>query len=136
MQRLGPLLLPREDAGGRQHDPFQGAKAFHLLWALMFLKLYTAECVLASIAAVDEKSYRKWAWAFVDAVADLHTQVVSSLVWNSSVCAVLLTPPQMLWSNRFKATDLGAVCKVSVDGTDIRIFNWKPLPFLVGFQTS
>ena len=58
--------------------PFQGAKAFHLLWALMFLKLYAAECVLASIAAVNEKTYRKWAWAFVDALADLHTQVVSS----------------------------------------------------------
>ena len=43
----------------------------HLLWALHFLKSYNSTEILASSAGVDEKTYRKWAWMLVHALADL-----------------------------------------------------------------
>ena len=34
----------------------------HLLWALMLLKIYAKEKVLASLADIDRLTYRHWAW--------------------------------------------------------------------------
>ena len=49
----------------------------HLLMALMFLKLYCSENVHSTIAGVDEKTFRKWAWLFVEAISYLEPEVVS-----------------------------------------------------------
>jgi hypothetical protein len=72
----------------RMLDPFasipKGVHQRHLLWALMFLKLYCAESVLCTLAggetgqAVDEKTFRKWCWLFVEAISDLQYSVVST----------------------------------------------------------
>ena len=52
-------------------------KIDHLLWSLMFLKLYSKETVTSRLAGgVDEKTYRKWVWIFVTAIADLEVDVV------------------------------------------------------------
>jgi hypothetical protein len=56
-----------------------GVKCCHLLWALMFMKLYASEHVLCSMANCDEKTFRKWAWMFVSALGDLSTEYVSSV---------------------------------------------------------
>ena len=60
----------------------RGVKPVHLLWALMFLKLYCSESVLCTLAsegdAVDEKTLRKWVWLFLPAIADIASDVVSS----------------------------------------------------------
>jgi hypothetical protein len=54
-----------------------GANPVHLLWALMLLKLYATEVVLAvTIAGCDEKTFRKWSWHFVRGLADLEGSVV------------------------------------------------------------
>jgi hypothetical protein len=50
---------------------------YHLLWGLMFLKLYCAESIHAALAGCDEKTFRKWSWAFVDAISFLKERVVS-----------------------------------------------------------
>ena len=51
----------------------------HLLWALMFLKMYAKEATTSRLAGgVDEKTYRKWVWLFVSAIADLEGDVVST----------------------------------------------------------
>jgi hypothetical protein len=44
----------------------------------MFMKLYCSETVHCIIAGgeVDEKTFRKWSWIFVDAIAALHFEVV------------------------------------------------------------
>jgi hypothetical protein len=63
----------------------KGVKCCHLLWALMFLKLYVSEHVLCSMANCDQKTFRKWAWLFVLALADLGPDVVSTVV----CCCVL-----------------------------------------------
>ncbi len=58
--------------------PFiQGGKPFHLLWALMLLKLYCAETVLRTLAGVNEQTFRKWAWRCVIEMSDLQYKVVS-----------------------------------------------------------
>ncbi|KAI2498412.1 hypothetical protein MHU86_16109 [Fragilaria crotonensis] len=41
----------------------------HLLWALMFLKIYATEDVLSTIAAVSRKTYRFWTWIVLMIIA-------------------------------------------------------------------
>ncbi len=42
-----------------------------LLWSLLFLKSYATEDVNCAIVRVDEKTYRKWTWFFVDLIDNL-----------------------------------------------------------------
>lgn len=60
----------------RNYIPEKGC-THHLLWALMFLKLYSNEHVLAASAGVSEKTFRKWSWRFVKAIAKLKPHLVS-----------------------------------------------------------
>ena len=52
------------------------ARLEHLLWGLMLIKIYATEEVLAGIAGVTEKTYRKWAWTFIENVAGLSHSLV------------------------------------------------------------
>ena len=55
----------------------KGVSPHHLLWALMFMKIYSSEHVHCAMAdGVDEKTFWKWAWIFVLAIADLEYHVV------------------------------------------------------------
>ena len=105
-------------------------KAFHLLWGLMFLKLYASEVVHCAIAGgVDEKTFRKWSWLFVSAIADLSPNVVSlnsqdHFLRNYASFSWLLFP-KIVWANRFR-NSIGNLCLVSVDGTDFRIYEKTP----------
>lgn len=53
------------------------AKPVHLLWGLLLIRVYATEEVLSGIAGVTEKTFRKWAWKFVEATADLSYTLVS-----------------------------------------------------------
>ena len=65
-------ILQRES-----HAPENGMHC-HLLWALMSLKIYGKEKNLCTLAGgVDKKTFRKWAWAFVIAMAYIESSVVS-----------------------------------------------------------
>ena len=60
-------------------DPIFGGLPKHLLWALMFLKLYCAESVMRTLAGgVHEQTFRKWAWTYIDAISELQYKVVST----------------------------------------------------------
>ena len=48
------------------------SKTVHLLWALMFLKVFSTENVHANIMSVDEKTFRKLSWIFIKALSRLH----------------------------------------------------------------
>jgi hypothetical protein len=57
----------------------------HLLWALHFMKAYPKQgpacaTVGASAGAVDAKTFRKWVWAFIRAIAELEEVVVSKFI--------------------------------------------------------
>ena len=43
----------------------------HLLWNFMFLKIYSSENVHASVAGVDEKTFRKYSWDIIKLISDL-----------------------------------------------------------------
>ncbi len=43
----------------------------HLLWTLLFLKVYATETVNAAICSVDEKTFRTWVRKFVTAISQL-----------------------------------------------------------------
>ena len=49
----------------------------HLLWSLLFRKVYATEGINSSIAGVDEKTFRKWTWVFIDILSRMN--VVSYL---------------------------------------------------------
>ena len=58
-------------------EVFPDESIIHMMWALMFLKMYGKESAMSSMAGVDEKTYRKWVWIFVFKIADLEALVVS-----------------------------------------------------------
>ena len=61
-----------------ESNEMTGADVVHMLWAMMFLKVYAKETTLSTMAGgVDEKTFRKWSWQFVSAISSLETTVVS-----------------------------------------------------------
>ena len=77
----------------------------------MLLRTYKTEHELAAAAggmgkAVDEKTFRKWAWQFIDAIA-------------------LLEPTTIKWKRRKKNDRLNDAL-VSIDGTDMHMQQLRP----------
>ena len=44
----------------------------HMLWTLVFLKLYCCETILATLCGCDEKTLRKWVWKGIDVLGELN----------------------------------------------------------------
>lgn len=61
------------------------AQPKHILWALLFLKVYASEHILASMCACDEKTLRKWVWAMVEKMADLEVVSQECLSFSQDV---------------------------------------------------
>ena len=58
----------------------------HLLWSLFLLRQYDCTPVLCHLFNVSPKTWRKWVWPFVEAIAAL--KVVSFIGWLSSMVSV------------------------------------------------
>jgi hypothetical protein len=58
-------------------------KEEHLLWALMFLRRYDTHWILANNAGCDEKTFIKWSWFYVEAIANLDKKLVRNLIGQS-----------------------------------------------------
>ena len=85
------------------HPKDPSPKYFHLLWALLFLKLYETESVLAGmVGGVDEKTLRKWVWFMLEKIDGLKPRIIR-------------------FTNRFKGWDAHTNALISVDGADFRI---------------
>ena len=67
---LCSLLWSKVVAMKMEHMP-RSARPKHLLWSLMFLKLYDPVSVLATLADADDKTFREWSWYFVEAAGNL-----------------------------------------------------------------
>ena len=77
--RLWDLLEPEQRRMPSNH------KQHHLLWALMLLHTYKYESELARDSGgldgtVDEKTFCKWAWLFIEAISLLESKVI---VWEN-----------------------------------------------------
>jgi hypothetical protein len=58
----------------------QSAEPVHLLWALLLVKTYGTEAVLAGICGGGHKeTFSKWAWHFLEKISYLEPEVVSSV---------------------------------------------------------
>jgi hypothetical protein len=55
----------------------RGKEPQHLLWALLYVKVYTNECITKKLLGRDPKTVRKWVWIFLEAIANLSSDVVS-----------------------------------------------------------
>ena len=56
---------------------FKSVKKHHLLWALMYCKVYSNESTMtATVGCADEKNFREWVWYFIEEVANLEPLVV------------------------------------------------------------
>ena len=56
------------------------AKPCHLLWALLFLKVYAVEDVLAGMCECDEETFRKYADRILSMISLLEVDVVHSFL--------------------------------------------------------
>lgn len=52
----------------------------HLLWSLLFLKVYGSEDVNSFFPGADEKTFRKLSWLFVKFIADIEVVRISCLL--------------------------------------------------------
>lgn len=85
------------------------AKPKHLLWSLVFLKIYATEDVHCRIVGwPDRNTFRKWQWYFVEKIAELKEEII-------------------LLDNRFADYPGDTNCLMSVDGTDCPVM--EPWPF-------
>jgi hypothetical protein len=85
-----------------------GAAIKHLLWSLMFLKVYQSIAILCNKAGVSPNTWCQWSWLFVEIIACQKSKVIK-------------------WESRLLRNDKGCTCKVMVDGTDFAI--GEPYPF-------
>lgn len=87
----------------------EGGKFLHLLWTLMFFKLYGIESDLCAHAggvygAIDPKTYRRWIWPMARALAELEYAVVSGFLTHMlfTCCYFELTlNPRLLIPDNF-----------------------------------
>ena len=49
----------------------------HLLWALLFLKVYATESVLSGMVGADEKTYRLHVWRVIQGISNMRQEFVS-----------------------------------------------------------
>ena len=49
----------------------------HFMWGLMEMMVYSAEEAMSSISSCDKKTFRKWSWKCIYAMADTFPQLVS-----------------------------------------------------------
>lgn len=84
----------------------------HLLYGLLFMKSYSTESVHVTLVGCDEKTFRKWAFLWIDAIADLEYRVI-------------------LWENRYLGDP--AHWTFVLDGIHFRVN--EPSPFWGGWKS-
>jgi len=55
-------------------------KAEHLLWTLLFLKIYSNEKTHCSITGTTPKTFRKWVWQVLEEIGVLQSYAVLSII--------------------------------------------------------
>lgn len=104
-----------------------GVHPRHLRWSLMLMRKYSEDALLSLLTGnVDEGTYCKWAWFFIESISLLEFSVVSVLnIRNDMPTPTTNNTVQIVWSNRL-LNNIGNDCLVSVDGTDCPMHKFKP----------
>ena len=68
-----------------------GATIAQFLYTLMFMKVYGKDRTMCSLASgIDPKTFRKWTWDFIDAIANLESIVVSLYSFSGKLLCIPL----------------------------------------------
>jgi hypothetical protein len=86
----------------------------HLIWTLMYPKLYCPDDVMAILCDCAKNTFNKWVWQWIKSIAKFSSRVI-------------------LWENRNRNVPEGVWCRVSVDGTDFQM--QEPFPFNKGWMS-
>jgi hypothetical protein len=102
----------------------------HVLWGLMFLKVYATEPVLAGKIGVDEDTFRDHIWVVIRAIASCKSRLVSLILMTVtlkfySMLLLYLTKQKIKFEKRLEKRN-GSMCNLTVDGTDFRIQQMVP----------
>ena len=93
LSRLWNLIAPAVD--------LPGAEPKHMLWALVFVKVYSTEAVHRRIVGwPDAKTYRKWCWYMLEKIASTKAEVIQL-------------------DKRFEKWNETSTCLMSLDGVDL-----------------
>lgn len=112
-------------------NEYDNLNPMHMLYALIFLRMYPKSRQINGLLdkTVCHKSFKKWTSFVIRAIAALSSEVVSQneekFSYSPFLFIVLLTElalTQILWSNRHKYDVWDTKAKITVDGTDFRIF--------------
>lgn len=81
----------------------------HLLWTLFFFKVYPKQNVACSAAggtrgAIDPKTFRKYIWPMVSAIADLEQVVVSFHSYINESCSLNVSLTSALFYHFHRST--------------------------------
>ncbi len=96
----------------------RGGMPVHVLWALLFLKLYNIKHVHSALVGADEKTCRKWCWVFVKILSGLQicTYLHAAVRWR--ICCLYLNVVNTVWC---RLTGSGVVKKSRCTGA---VFLW------------
>jgi hypothetical protein len=76
-----------------------GASPRHLLWTLYFLRQYSDQEVNSAFAKCDEKTFRKWCWIVIKALADLDlVSVCCCFTWCCSFASLTNFAPYFVFN--------------------------------------
>lgn len=122
--------------GWLDYAGIRGTHPKHLLWSLMFLKCYATEAVHSANVGVDEKTYRKWIWFYLEGITLLRKHIVGTdihsgysfydFATHTIFIYILYIHIKILWRNRCRQ-DTYQRCMVTIDGIDCQIE--EPIPF-------
>ena len=92
-----------------------GARPEHLLWALLFMKVYATEVVLLNLLRVCRNTFRDWVWEILGALHALEGKMVS-------FCFLYILFFWWFFSNRLIFFHIST--NIS-DNMGKKTFNWK-----------
>ena len=77
----------------------RGTRPKHLLWALLMMKVYPSESVIAGMVSATRKCMRKWVWPCIQAISDLFPLLVSDRLVFLCCSTVLLSFAQTSYTS-------------------------------------
>ena len=85
VHHLWRLIVEGDDGNDGNNRSEKKFAPNHLLWALLLLRSYGREVILATLVGVSEKTFRKWAWMMIEELARIEN-LVSSLALKKFFC--------------------------------------------------
>ena len=90
-----------------------GLMIFHLLWVLLFSKVYRTEDAMAAMVNTTQKTYRKWVRIVIEEIYSLTYVSISHLLFDCCILLTLFFILQINCENRFDDRMVDQCCFIS-----------------------